>query len=75
MAHIEASFFNRRFEDDAFSEQMILALTQAVASVLGEEAGRDTTVILRGVDAGSWGFQGQPLSRRQAVPSKENAGA
>ncbi len=64
MAHIEASFFNRRFEDDQFSEKMITALTEAVASVLGEDAGKDTTIILHGVDPARWGFGGMQLSKR-----------
>ena len=64
MAHIEASFFTRRFEDETFSEQMITALTEAVASVLGEEAGKDTTVILHGIDPARWGHGGHQLSRR-----------
>lgn len=68
MAHIEASFFNTRFEDEAFSEQMITALTQAVASVLGEDAGKDTTIILHGIDPARWGFHGVPLSRRFTDP-------
>lgn len=64
MAHIEASFFTRRFEDDTFSEQMITALTEAVASVLGEEAGKDTTIILHGIDPARWGHSGKQLSKR-----------
>lgn len=64
MAHIEASFFTRRFDDEKFSEQMITALTEAVASVLGEDAGKDTTVILHGIDPARWGHGGNQLSRR-----------
>ena len=41
MAHIEAAFFNMRFEDEEFNEKMITALTNAVASVLGEDAGKE----------------------------------
>lgn len=64
MAHIEASFFMNRFEDEKFNEQMITALTQAVASVLGEDAGKDTTIILHGIDPARWGHGGKQLSRR-----------
>jgi phenylpyruvate tautomerase PptA (4-oxalocrotonate tautomerase family) len=64
MAHIEASFFARRFDDETFNERMITALTEAVASVLGEEAGKDTTVILHGVDPALWGHGGVKLSKR-----------
>ncbi|MDE2463324.1 MAG: hypothetical protein KGO02_06395 [Alphaproteobacteria bacterium] len=66
MAHIEASFFIRRFEDDTFNEKMITALTQAVSSVLGEDAGKDTTIILHGIDPARWGHGGNQLSKRNA---------
>lgn len=61
MPHIEASFFARRFEDETFSQQMIAALTQAVSSVIGEEAGNDTTVVLHGIDPARWGHRGTSL--------------
>ena len=64
MAHIEASFFTKRFEDEKFNEQIITALTQAVSSVLGEDAGKDTTIILHGIDPARWGHGGKQLSRR-----------
>ena len=64
MAHIEASFFAHRFEDDTFNEQMITALTEAVASVLGEAAGKDTTIILHGIEPARWGHGGKQLSKR-----------
>lgn len=59
MAHIEASFFNHRFDDDTFSEKMVVALTQAVGSVLGADAANETAIILRGVDPAHWGYKGQ----------------
>lgn len=62
MPHIEASFFAKRFEDATFSEQMIAALTQAVSSVIGEAAGKDTTVVLHGIDPSRWGHRGKPLA-------------
>lgn len=61
MPHIEASFFTGRFEDETFSERMITALTQAVSSVIGEEAGKDTSVVLHGIDPARWGYRGKPL--------------
>lgn len=64
MAHIEASFFNKRFDDEKFNDQMITALTQAVASILGEDAGKDTTIILHGIDPARWGHGGNQLSKR-----------
>lgn len=59
MAHIEASFFNHRFEDDTFSEKMVSALTQAVGSVLGEGAANETAIILHGIDPARWGYKGE----------------
>lgn len=59
MAHIEASFFNHRFNDDTFSKNMVEALTQAVGSVLGEDAANETAIILRGVDPAHWGYKGE----------------
>ncbi len=64
MAHIEAAFFNMRFEDEEFNEKMITALTNAVASVLGEDAGKDTTIILHGIDPARWGHGSNQLSKR-----------
>lgn len=64
MAHLEAAFFDKRFEDLEFNEKMITALTDAIASVLGEAAGKDTTIILHSVDPDRWGFGGQQLSKR-----------
>lgn len=61
MAHIEASFFNSRFEDEQFSEKMVEALTQAVVSVLGEAAGDDTAIILHGIEPSRWGYKGKLL--------------
>lgn len=59
MAHIEASFFNRRFDDENFSEKMVTALTQAVGSVLGEDAANETSIILHAVDPARWGYKGK----------------
>jgi phenylpyruvate tautomerase PptA (4-oxalocrotonate tautomerase family) len=59
MAHIEASFFNHRFDDDTFSKKMVEALTNAVGSVLGEDAANETAIILRGVDPAHWGYKGE----------------
>lgn len=59
MAHIEASFFNHRFDDDKFSEKMVRALTQAVGSVLGEDAANETAIVLRPVDPAHWGYKGE----------------
>ncbi|MGE4482561.1 tautomerase family protein [Acidocella sp.] len=64
MPHIEASFFAHRFDDDTFSARMIEALTEAVCSVIGEEAGRDATVVLHGIDPSRWGYRGKPLAGR-----------
>lgn len=70
MAHIEATFFDKRFDDETFNAKMVEALTQAVASVLGEDAGNDTTVILHGVRPSRWGYSGKLLSARNQVPEE-----
>ena len=72
MPHIEASFFAKRFEDETFSGQMIAALTKAVSSVIGEEAGKDATVVLHGIDPARWGHGGKPLGGTLTGP-KERA--
>lgn len=61
MAIIEATFFDKRFDDETFRAQMVEALTQGVASVLGEDAGNDTTVVLHGVSPSRWGYGGKLL--------------
>ncbi|HEV7931453.1 MAG TPA: tautomerase family protein [Actinomadura sp.] len=61
MAIIEATFFDTRFDDETFNAEMVEAITQAVASVLGEAAGNDTTVILHGVPRSRWGYGGKLL--------------
>jgi phenylpyruvate tautomerase PptA (4-oxalocrotonate tautomerase family) len=61
MAHIEASFFNSRFDDEKFSQKMVEALTQAVGSVLGEDAANDTSIILHSVEPSHWGYRGKLL--------------
>ena len=59
MAHIEASFFNHRFDDETFSEKIVGALTEAVGSVLGDDAANETSIILRAVDPAHWGYKGE----------------
>ena len=61
MAHIEASFFSTRFDDETFSEQMVAALTRAVGSVLGEAAANDTAIILHSIEPSRWGYRGKLL--------------
>ncbi|AUI53745.1 tautomerase family protein [Arthrobacter crystallopoietes] len=61
MPHIEATFFDTRFDDETFRPQMVDALTQAVASVVGEDAANDTAVILHGVAPSRWGHGGKLL--------------
>lgn len=61
MAHIEASFFSSRFNDEKFSQKMVEALTQAVGSVLGADAANDTAIILRSVEPSHWGYRGKLL--------------
>lgn len=61
MAHIEASFFTSRFEDEEFTQKMVEALTEAVGSVLGEDAANDTAIVLRPVEPSRWGYRGKLL--------------
>lgn len=61
MAHIEASFFKSRFDDEKFSAEMVEALTQAVGSVLGEDAANDTAIILHSIEPSHWGYRGKLL--------------
>ncbi|WP_020661391.1 tautomerase family protein [Amycolatopsis benzoatilytica] len=61
MAHIEASFFKSRFDDETFSAKMVEALTQAVGSVLGDDAANDTAIVLHGIEPSHWGYRGKLL--------------
>ena len=42
---------------------MIAAITEAVSTVLGAEAGADTTVIVEGVSRARWGHRGRPMTQ------------
>lgn len=59
MPYVEVSVFEERFEDETFTARMVDAMAQAVASVLGEAAGNDTTVIVHGVPRSRWGYGGK----------------
>lgn len=61
MPHIEASFFEHRFENESFSADMVDAITRAVSSVIGEEAGKDTSVVLHSIPPSRWGHGGNVL--------------
>ena len=63
MPYVEIKVFEDRFEDPEFPDRMIAALTDAVSSVLGAEAGADTTVIVEGVSRARWGHRGRPMTR------------
>jgi phenylpyruvate tautomerase PptA (4-oxalocrotonate tautomerase family) len=63
MPIIEIKVFEQRFEDPEFSERMIAALSDAVTSVLGPEAGADTTVVLQGLPPGRLGYGGRPVGK------------
>ena len=63
MPYVEIKVFEDRFEDPEFPNRMITALSDAVTSVLGEEAGADTTVIVEGVSRARWGHGGRPMTQ------------
>ena len=61
MPYVEATFFDKRFEDETFSARMVEAITNAVASVLGEAAGADTTIVLHSIPPSQWGYGGKVM--------------
>lgn len=63
MPIIEIKVFEDRFDDPQFPELMIAALSDAVASVLGPEAGADTTVVLQGLPQGRLGYGGRQVGK------------
>ena len=61
MPYVEVKVFEERFEDETFSARMVDAITRALVSVIGEEAGNDATVIVEGVPRSRWGHRGKPM--------------
>lgn len=59
MPYIEVKVFEDRFEDPSFSQRMVEAVTQAMTSVLGEEVGAESPVIVEGVPRNRWGHGGK----------------
>jgi 4-oxalocrotonate tautomerase len=60
MPIIEVKAFDRRFDaDEAKAAQLIEQLTEAMASVYGDEIRDETWVILEGVKPSRWGFGGK----------------
>jgi 4-oxalocrotonate tautomerase len=59
MPIIEVKAFERRFEDEETSRQLISKLTDAFVEVYGEGVRAETWVILEGVPPGRWGFGGE----------------
>jgi 4-oxalocrotonate tautomerase len=62
MPLIEVRAFERRFEDEAKTQQLIAALTNAMVDVFGEEVRPETWVIVDGVSPKNWGFGGEVRS-------------
>jgi 4-oxalocrotonate tautomerase len=56
---IEVKAFEHRFEDDEKAALLIEKLTDAFGEVYGEEARRETEVVLHGVSRRHWGFGGE----------------
>ena len=58
MPFIEVKAFEHRFEDDAKAALLIEKLTRAFGEVYGEDAQRETEVVLTAVSRHHWGFGG-----------------
>jgi len=58
MPIIEVKAFAHRFEDEEKAARVIAALTDAFGEVYGEDAKRETEVILHGISPKLWGFGG-----------------
>jgi 4-oxalocrotonate tautomerase len=56
---IEVKAFERRFQDEERSRQLIARLTDAIAEVYGEELRAETWVLLEGFAPARWGFAGE----------------
>jgi 4-oxalocrotonate tautomerase family enzyme len=59
MPFIEVKAFRHRFEDDEKAALLIEKLTAAFGEVYGEDARRETEVVLTGVAREHWGFGGE----------------
>lgn len=58
MPIIEVKAFAHRFEDGDAAQRLIAELTKAFGSVYGEDAARETEVILHPIPRALWGFGG-----------------
>lgn len=59
MPLVEVKAFERRFENQEITEQLIARITDAVCDVFGEEIRQETWVIVEGVSSKRWGFGGE----------------
>jgi 4-oxalocrotonate tautomerase len=59
MPIIEVKVFERRLEDETQAERIAVALTDALCSVIGEQAREQTWVIVEGVPAARWAIGGK----------------
>lgn len=59
MPIIEVKAFEKRFEDEETTGQLIEKLTDALVEVYGEGVRDETWVILHGVPPSRWGFGGR----------------
>ena len=64
MPLIEVKLFDRRLESEELPGQVVEALTDALCSVIGEEARAETWVVVEGVSPRHWGIGGQTADRR-----------
>jgi 4-oxalocrotonate tautomerase len=58
MPLIEVKTYEHRLADDAVAQDLAAALTDALCSVVGEQAREQTWVIIEGVPAKRWAIAG-----------------
>lgn len=59
MPLIEVKAFETRFRDREAAKRLIVAMTDALCEILGEDARAETWVIVEGVDPSKWGLAGE----------------
>lgn len=64
MPLIEVKLFERRLESEETPRRVVEALTDALCSVIGEEARAETWVVVEGVPRRCWGIAGETADRR-----------
>jgi 4-oxalocrotonate tautomerase len=65
MPLIEVKLFSRRLESEDLPGEVVAALTDALCSVIGEEARDETWVVIEGVPPACWGIAGRTADTRE----------